>query len=190
MTAYNLSQEAVIYDSLHEILKIWTRGYGQAQFTLDISNGVGKLQMSVNLGRSSNFQASSPDNNIEDGAPYSNQKRKRKRKSPSQLARDRKRAETFRAKKVLKTGIKLPFSGNLLPAHKAGITEAAVEKESGDLEEYTPSDTLPPPQLLLPMKKSYNKQFIIDVGSTKKKLFPDEPPSATEVMDTRQRNYS
>ena len=189
MMGHNVSQEALIYDSLHEILKIWTRGYGQAKFTLDISDGVGKLQMSVNLGRSSNFQASPPDN-IEDGAPYSNKKRKRKRKSPSQLARDRKRSETFRAKKVLKTGIKLPFSGHLVPAHKAGIIEAAVEKESGDLEEYTPSDTIPPPQLLLPMKKSYNKQFVIDVESTKKELFPNEPPTATEDMDTRQLKSS
>ena len=54
------------------------------------------------------------------------------------------------------------------------------------MKEYTPSDTLPPVQLLLPMKKSYDKKFVIDVESTNMELFPYKPPSASEDMDTWQ----
>ena len=49
-TTFNLTEEAFLLNSLHEVVKIWGRGSGHANFNLQIENGSAELQLSFKLG--------------------------------------------------------------------------------------------------------------------------------------------
>ena len=49
-TNFTISEEALLLSSLSEVVKVWTRGSGQANFALQIDNGVADLQLSFKLG--------------------------------------------------------------------------------------------------------------------------------------------
>ena len=48
--SFSYSEEAFLLASLHEVVKVWSRGSGQASFNLDISDGVADLKLSFKLG--------------------------------------------------------------------------------------------------------------------------------------------
>ena len=103
---------------------------------------------------------------------------RRKRKSPSQLTRDKNRAEAYRSKKMMDS-IVLPFSGHLLPIQKADPKNAAADFPVE--VDVTPPNSNPPTYQDIPMKDSagVEQSFYFDVNSTKKELFPTQSASTT-----------
>ena len=109
------------------------------------------------------------------------QKVRKRKKSPSQLARDRKRAQLYHVKKASDNGIVLPFSGQLLPVTDVALAGVdfvdVVEVNSADNDVSTPAENIPPQQLepFTPMKTGLKlKSNPVDVISTRKVLFPDD----------------
>ena len=108
------------------------------------------------------------------------QKVQKRKKSPSQLARDKKRAQLYHAKKASDNGIVLPFSGQLLPVTDVALAVVdyvdVVEVNSADNDVSTPAENIPPQQLepFTPMKTGLKvKPNLIDDLSKRKVLFPD-----------------
>ena len=50
-STFTLSEEAFLLRSLHEVVRVWAAGSGQAQFNLEISNGEADLQLNFKLGQ-------------------------------------------------------------------------------------------------------------------------------------------
>ena len=90
-SSYTNSEEAFVYSSFREIIKVWAREAGNASFSIDIHDGAAQLQLKFFLGNPSEPHV----------LPFSPQQmpnstvniRKRKRKSPSNKRRDQRRAE-------------------------------------------------------------------------------------------------
>ena len=49
-TSFSYSEEVFLLASLHEVVKVWSRGSGQASFNLDVSEGSADLKLSFKLG--------------------------------------------------------------------------------------------------------------------------------------------
>ena len=49
-STFTLSEEAFLLSSLSEVVKVWARGSGQANFNLSIDDGVADLQLNFKLG--------------------------------------------------------------------------------------------------------------------------------------------
>ena len=48
----NSLDEALLFNSFREVMKIWTRGFGSASFEVQVSNRSVELSMSFSLGHS------------------------------------------------------------------------------------------------------------------------------------------
>ena len=114
----------------------------------------------------------------------------RRKKTPSQLNRDRKRVESFRAKKVAKTDVILPFSGKLLPVKEGATLAESLVDEHGDISDVLGVST--PPEInstlpsipAAPLKNSLSlKQLTPDVSTARKELFSTSSPSSIQDAD-------
>ena len=135
------SEEAFLLNSLHEVVKVWARGSGQAKFDLDICDGVAELSLNFKLGHPSDKHcdhphlAPQPDDH---DAPHDDDQGQeafrpvRPRKSRAQRERNRLRAARHRAstaatavtaaaatkaaeEAAATTDVILPFTGNIIP---------------------------------------------------------------------------
>ena len=193
--SYTHTGEALIFDSLQEIIKIWSRGSGQARFTLDINDGVGEMKLSFNLGIHSPNATRTETRTQYQAQPHilkPRKKRRRKRKSPSQLARDKARAQSYHARQAQKSTIVLPFAGQILPISKTNALE--VDDTLGD-RKATPTHDDPQDRNSLkpcevPMKMcSGPKHLHLDVSSAKKELFPPKTPSVKADTQCQGPSY-
>ena len=108
---------------------VWARGSGQANFSVNIDNGIAKLDMSFTLGHPTDLycvpreqehpipQHLADQDLDQDHVGVTGMKKNRKnRKTAARLARDRLRAEKFQtSKKDQEHEIIFPFTGKLLP---------------------------------------------------------------------------
>ena len=53
-TTFSPSEAAFLQCSFNEVMKVWSRGFGQANFSLNISDGHAELKMNFSLGRPQN----------------------------------------------------------------------------------------------------------------------------------------
>ena len=98
--SFTLSEEAFLLSSLSEVVKVWARGSGQANFNLKIDDGVADLQLNFKLGHPTDAHINQEPKYP---SPYQDQdghlqKKRNVRKSPSQRNRDRTRAAQHQAR--------------------------------------------------------------------------------------------
>ena len=187
-SSWSYSEEAFVYSSIKEVMKVWTRGAGKASFSIDVHNGAAELRLNFSLGHPSEphilplwpQQMDKSRENL----------KKQKRKSPSNKRRDQRRAEQFRAKKVSNhSEIVLPFSCQVVPLQKPAENKAvdipAFSTTASD--EKTP-EVCDPPAVGAPTKCNV-KQWYLDVGAVRKQLFPTKPMlSASEAPENLNGN--
>ena len=118
---------------MNEVIKIWKRGCGRANLSFVINNGVADLQLSFNLGLYANNASCHANHTFGRAAQPRTKPKSVKRKSPSQRARDIRRAESYRLKKIQEVDLILPFTGELLPIKDIPAGEADV---NNDLSEH------------------------------------------------------
>ena len=177
---YDSTQEALIYRSLQEIMRIWSRGSGQADLSLSVNDGKAQLNISVSLERPPDSFLPSSEKPGFSGHTH----RRKKKKSPSKVARDRKRAENYRTKKTHADDIVLPISGQLMKLNAVVAIDDDPIYYTVEAAESTPEDVCPPKRLQAPpIKSSLTQQHSIDVGSARKTLFPTSSPSKQLDMD-------
>ena len=101
-TTFNYTEEAFLLSSLHEVVKVWARGSGQASLDLQVKNGVAELKLGFSLGHPADLH-SYP---VTHPPPYLNDQQVhrryqehvrpyRRRKGPKRRERDQKRAEMY-----------------------------------------------------------------------------------------------
>ena len=199
---FNLTEEAFILSSLKEVVKIWSRGSGQATFSLTINDGNADLQLGFRLGQPGDDHLPQEHVNLEQYPHHHEHPEHQghvngghtRKKCPSRQNRDRARAvqhqsrirsgpaaataadDTKQAEVV--PAVVLPFSGKILPIKP-------VEKPS-PVPVTTPSPSLIPSEAILaPPTKSSNPVGrapgkYSDTSSVKKALFSaGHPPSTT-----------
>ena len=192
-----MSEEAFLLTSLHEVVKVWTRGSGQASFNLKVKNGEADLQLNFHLGHPNDehlrhevFEPVHPPPNHphEENLPQ-----QRRKKSANRRQRDRERAaqhqahlrhlgsaaaDSFHTIKAAQNVI-LPHSilernlGLLKPSKMDPRSETIAASDSEAPQ--TPSKPRPPPPLTTPRKPTSPPTFwsrcYQDVSATKKQLF-------------------
>ena len=93
---FTMSEEAFLLSSLHEVVKVWTRGSGQASFNLNVNNGEADLQLNFHLGHPNDEHIRhviQPSHHPqEEKLPQ-----KKRKKSANRLKRDRERAAQHQA---------------------------------------------------------------------------------------------
>ena len=47
---FNYTEEAFLYDSLNEVVKVWARGFGQSNFSIEVRDGTAEVKISFSLG--------------------------------------------------------------------------------------------------------------------------------------------
>ena len=132
------SEEAFILNSLHEVVKVWARGSGQAKFDLNICDGVAELSLNFKLGHPSDKhcdhhhfvqQRDDLDAQHEEDQGQEPFRPVRPRKSRAQRERNRLRAARHRAsaaatavsatkaaeEAAASTDVTLPFTGKIIP---------------------------------------------------------------------------
>jgi hypothetical protein len=171
-TTFSFTEEAFLLSSLHEVVKVWSRGSGQANFALKVIDGVAELNLNFKLGHPNDLHCAPPHNvppsyqdQDQDLAPPGLKKR-RHHKSAARRERDRLRAQAFQAgretgRETRKLSLILPFSGKILsldnvpetestaaPAVTPQVAAASVvtpeEADSKDMSA-TPLNAVPPP---------------------------------------------
>ena len=174
----NYSEEDFLFNSFKEIVNIWTRGFGSANFLLEINNGKAELTMKVSLRprppmdtqvvtSKEPFAAGNTSNKLQP-------RRKKKYKSPSQRNRDQRRAANFRLQKNSLSRVVLPITGKLLPLNGSADVSDTVKLDNEVLD--TPPSALitSPPKMPLKCSKTRNEFLSGDGGnllSAKKQLF-------------------
>ena len=205
-TTFTLSEEAFLLSSLSEVVKVWARGSGQANFNLSIDDGVADLQLNFKLGHPT--AAHIHQEQCEPVYPPHHQEgghlpNKRKvRKSPSRRNRDCARAAQHQTR-LRQLGlaaasncdaadpvpdIVLPFSGKLIQV-KPSLPSSTMEDPSATAPVATPPLSTPP--LVAPTKPSTpaaNTPRRVDVDLAKRQLFPaagnPKPPSQVNQPKT------
>ena len=212
-TTFSFTEEAFLLSSLQEVVKLWRRGSGQANFDLKVIDGVAELNLKFKLGHPSDLHCA-PTHNVP--PPHQDQDQaapvlKKRRKSAARRERDRVRAQAFQAgretgSETQQTSLILPFSGKMLPINNFPNTESAAApaddapqvaaapavttQEAASLENVptaaTPLDAAPPPAVLTRriLTHSTQKNFI-DVNVAKKQLFttPAKAPPSSQQND-------
>ena len=117
-TAFSFTEETFFLSSLHEVVKVWSRGSGQANFALKVIDGVAELNLNFKLGHPNDLHCAPPHNvppsyQDQDLAPPGLKKR-RHHKSAARRERDRLRAQAFQAgretgRETRKPSLILPF---------------------------------------------------------------------------------
>ena len=124
---FNHTEEAFLLSSLHEVVKVWARGSGQANFGLNVSNGSAELNLSFTLGHPSDLHHVPPQfnhpNPDQDQEQHS-KKKKMGRKTAARRERDRARAQAYQASQEIRQSILIVCK--LLPVIKEPSHENAV----------------------------------------------------------------
>ena len=132
-TTFSFTEEAFLLSSLHEVVKVWAQGNGQASFALTINEGVADLNLSFQLGHPASQHCDPPPPKPElcphhndhgqqdDQDHHRHHHRRRHKKGPAHLNRNHLRAAKYKQKETNYPAIKLPFSGKLLTVN-AGET--------------------------------------------------------------------
>ena len=196
-TTFNHSEEAFLLSSLHEVVKVWIRGSGQASFNLNISDGTADLNLGFKLGNPAepHCHPCPPPNNLRDEPvqPPTVEHHRRRRKGPGRRLRDEERAGKYHIQRqsklaadsapvsAAKPAVILPFTGKLLQIKKCdGETIDSVDS----LFNYTPPASVPPTNAKTPSKSSTPAVKYFDVNLARKQLFDvtkQKPPPETST---------
>ena len=200
-TTFNLTEEAFLLESLHEVVKVWSRGSGQASFNLDVCDGVADLKLCFKLGLPGDLHVVP---GVVPHPPFQHQhqnhhpqaKKQKRRKGPAQLAKDRARAAAHqtrlqseaavpvRTETAAPAAIMLPFSGNILPLRNPTLNPVVPPT-------VTPS-TLSSSEVSAPKKSSSESAYTkyADVSAVKKQLFTlDQLPPPPAAPPPQSTNY-
>ena len=196
-TSFTLSEEAFLLSSLHEVVKVWSKGSGQANFNLQVKNGKADLQLNFHLGHPGDAHVPPSEPVQPHPRPHSSQEEgfsQPRRKSANRCKRDRERAARHQAglrqlgspaAKSCSTAetpqsVILPLS--ILEEHLVSLRSSKIEPRreptATSASKATPSRSLPPPPLSTPKKltsppENFWSRSYIDVSATKKQLFAD-----------------
>ena len=136
----SFTEEAFLFSSFQEAVKVWRKGSGQASFSLQIDDGKAELQLSFKLGHPSDLQFE-PDVPLipDQDQDYVGQPcRHHHRKGPARREKDRLRAVKHQAwirpdkdgidkkNKAVSAEVILPFNGKLLPVRDNANSETAA----------------------------------------------------------------
>ena len=138
-TNTNYTEEAFLLSSLQEVVKVWARGFGEAQFDLKICDGVADLSLNFKLGHPSDqhiepvHQPPDPHHHahhedFENGQETHRPPHQRQRRGPAQRERNRLRAARHRAGTAASAVI-LPFTGNILPLKETRTPFPSLPKD-------------------------------------------------------------
>ena len=144
-----MTEEAFLLHSLKEVVKIWSRGSGQATFNLSVQDGLASLQLGFQLGRPADSHIlpqdsdlvqpqHQPDDLPQDHAGWQQQWRRRRYRGPAQRARDRARAAAHQASyqsspaAVPAVGCRATVPGKLLPV-KQTMEKVTTQAQSQPL---------------------------------------------------------
>ena len=189
------TEEAFLFSSLREVVKVWSKGCGKASLTVEVVDGTAELRMSFSLGHpmdphvpSRQTQVTPATDDINPGNTTVVLKNRKKRKSPSKLRRDQARASAFRRKKLI-----LPITGKLLPVRGSndGLPVDASSSEASTFAD-TPPVSLLPPNIQVPVKQNSMRGSCSteDIGLTRKNLFPaSDDVHPDESSTTVHQNY-
>ena len=132
--AFNFSEEAFVLSNLHEVVKVWARGSGQATFELKVDNGVADLTLGFRLGHPADphcFPNTSSPLCTPQLRPQQHQQSEgqgqqycRRKKGPKRRERDRLRAELYQQKNkknIAASAVILPISGTYLPVRRKNL---------------------------------------------------------------------
>ena len=188
-TTFSYTEEAFLFSSLHEVVKVWARGNGQASFDLKIENGSAQLNLGFKLGNPASPHCDIPPHEPPShqhhpqphGHQHGHQAHRPRRKGPARQKRDKIRAEIYNVRQKTEAAVKLPFSGKLLPLNDGISSQHLVD---------APPETIPQPQssrtvLVTPKaakapsvnaaakpSKSDESPRYVDCNVAKKQLFP------------------
>ena len=137
---FNHTEHAFVLSSLQEVVKVWSRGFGQASFDINVTDSVAELKLGFKLGRPHESHVHfPPDSRNQQHHQYDLDKdqvqenvfdhRSKRQKTAARKERDRARAEKYKATKQQNkqrsaSDLVLPFSGNLLPVRPTQATTA------------------------------------------------------------------
>ena len=181
----SFTEEAFLFSSFQEALKVWRKGSGQATFSLQIVDGKADLQLSFKLGHPCDLHFEQDVPLVQDhdqdyvGQPCRHHHR---RKGPARREKDRLRAIKHQAQfqpdqdvidkknEAVSAELILPFDGKLLPIrdNANSVTAAAPA--------VTPAAACGPPPPCAPSKPgqasaNFETKKKADVDQAKKKLF-------------------
>ena len=216
-TTFSFTEEAFLLSSLQEVVMVWARGSGQANFDLRVIDGVADLNLNFRLGHPSDLHCA-PTHNVP--PPYQDQDQaapvlKKRRKSAARRERDRARAQAFQAgreagSETEQPSLILPFSGKMLPIKKFPNTESTaapaddapqvaaapvVTTQEAASQEIvptaaTPSDAAPPPAVLTRRILTHSTQKnYIDVNVAKKQLFTTPVKAPPSSQKNEKKSY-
>ena len=201
---FSFSEEAFLLNSLHEVVKVWARGNGKADFNLKIENGSAELQLAFSLGRPDDVHVAPPqhyhtlphhDLHQEQHPPRPH----RRHKGPARREKDRVRAEKHQAgikskKSAESADIFLPFSGRILPfnqdqtkatssvAPPSSTSSPAPTRPTSAASARTPNGAESAQyqtSVTKPKKPTTSSPKYIDYNLVRKNLFPLQPPPPT-----------
>ena len=188
------SEEALLFDSLSEVVKIWAKGCGRANLSVNVVDGAAEVTLKFLLGKSAHsFQQASNvvSTDTADDTEYSHVVEKRcfqrnsKKKSPSRKKRNQQRAQVHQQrKKSSLSRLILPFSGKLLEVNPEPLKPS--DDVIPDLVVTPPSSLVPPPQIQAKCSISRQEQVTDDIDHAKKKLFSGD----ASIMSTGQDSTS
>ena len=159
-STFNYTEEAFLLSSLHEVVKVWARGSGQASLDLQVKDGVAELKLGFSLGHPADLH-SYP---VTHPPPYLNDQQVqcryqehvrpyRRRKGPKRRERDQKRAEMYQDRHHLQKAapavVILPFTGKLLPVKSSISPQTPLLPEASQADSPAASSQ-PPLQAVTP----------------------------------------
>ena len=181
----SFTEEAFLFSSFQEAVKVWRKGSGQATFSLQIVDGKTDLQLSFKLGHPSDLHFEPDVHLVQDhdqdyvGQPC----RHHRRKGPARREKDRLRAKKHQAQiqpqdvidhrnEAVSAEVILPFHGKLLPVHDNVVSTVVAAAPA-----VTPPASCGPPPQCAPSKQGQqaSHNFVtkkkVDADQAKKKLF-------------------
>ena len=174
-----MNEEAFLLASLKEVVNIWSRGTGHANFNLTIQDGVADLKLRFQLGRPTDphvlnqqcYQVQPQPHHADVPCEHGWQHQRRRHKTAKQRERDRERAAKHQAScqsaATAVPAVVLPFSGNLLPV-KSTVSTPTVPTSTAVSVTVTPQSSSSSTEVLCrPQKQQY-----FDVNDMKKQIFP------------------
>ena len=207
VSTFNLNKEAFLLASLKEVVNIWSRGTGHANFNLTIQDGVADLKLGFQLGRPTDphvlnqqcDQVQPQPHHADVPCEHGWQHQRRRHKTAKQRERDRERAAKHQAScqsaATAVPAVVLPFSGNLLPV-KSTVSTPTVPTSTVVTVTVTPQSSSSSTEVSCkPQKTDKKKQQYLYVNDVKKQIFPRHkqlfeaaaPSQATAAASSRQQ---
>ena len=204
-TTFSYTEEAFLLSSLHEVVKVWARGSGQASFDLRINSGIAELNLGFQLGHPASLHCDHPPpqppgpppcpHHEAHGQVPDHPRHRRRNRGPARRKRNRLCAEMHNfhhPKKAAAPAVLLPFTGKLLPVNVEKVLSAPETTPAN-----APAVTLTPQAAqpiqataaVKPSKSSQASPKFIDSNVVKKQLFHTDPHRQDPLPALVKKSY-